>query len=355
MSQDAVMAHFLKPEPEEAPEPEAPVEDTPEAPKDSDPTTETEPKKEPEPEAPEEADDEPDDNEQSEEDRPKNDRNVLSQFTDEQQEQLKAWNNAIVEKRLAKTTAQKHAAEEKLEALKAEKEQLATQYRQQYEQLEQNLKAAQPVPSFADNDPLAEITSASDLAKAKKDALGVKHWAEEALDSDDDAIESNGREYSRADVKKILRSARRDLEENLPAREQWIEMKKKFEVSTEEAFPWSTNPTSEENVMLKAEISRSPHFARDPRGRWILALALEQAKVLNQKASTEAKPAEKKPAKAEVPPAPSISTVVPSKKQSLSSGSERMRQARESVTAKNASRDDVYNLMLAQENARAGG
>lgn len=248
-----------------------------------------------------------------------------------------------IDKRIGKEVARRKAVEEKLTGLQSEVQRLQAELTKIQSHPQQQ---ADTVP-VADDGPMAKVTSADGLREAREKARQIKRWAEEVLDSEVDDIRVGEREMTRAEVRKVLREAQRDLEEHIPAREAYLARKEAAESEAKKVFSWLNDTSSQEYQLAMAEMKRRPHLARDPDALWMTGLAIEGLRALKEKAAAAEKAKEKPKAAPKPPPVDPEPKVVPAKKSPASD--QRYIERRKQVTETNASLEDIENLLLQNE------
>jgi hypothetical protein len=125
-------------------------------------------------------------------------------------------------KQVGKLTARAKGAEETVEAMKAEIASLKTQGTGKAE--------AQGSPVLDD------VGSLEDLEKIRQEALSAKKWAMTHLGKD--YVESDGKEYDGDQIREIFAAADEYLTEKIPARSQFLEQRKQWQVDANATFPW---------------------------------------------------------------------------------------------------------------------
>lgn len=149
----------------------------------------------------------------------------IDELTDEEIAELAQKGKSGLLKRIAELTAKRKLAEEKAAALEAAVQQAKQQL---------------PEPKV-ENNPYANVTTVDDLQGKLKEVNEVVEWAEEILFRSEDMAASDivatvdGKEYTKADIRKSLRKARRAKDRFIPA--QFQELQAKMERSNlETAF-----------------------------------------------------------------------------------------------------------------------
>lgn len=211
-----------------------------------------------------------------------------SSLTPEQQEKF--------DRRIGKEVAKRKVLEEQLHQLQA---QLLAQPQKQQEEV----KPAQIVPLPAGAPPLANINDISGLLQLQQQAKETKRWVEEQLDRDDlgNGVQIEGKTISRSDLKGMMRRASVVLEDEIPQRAQFLQLRNESQQKALERYPFLKDPASPEYQHAQAARKQYPWidslpYADEMIGRQIMGLKYEQM-------LADAKTKGKAPAKA--PPKPS--------------------------------------------------
>tara|TARA_E500000318_G_C3565746_1_gene215552 strand:- start:290 stop:1309 length:1020 start_codon:yes stop_codon:yes gene_type:complete len=156
--------------------------------------------------------------------------------------------------RFGELTARRKQAEERLSAMEKELQGLK----------KENKKSAPVVK----NNPLAKIVNVNELKKHNDSAREVIEWAEGVLDEHDDykshdvVTEVDGKEYTKADVKKTLRQSRDVVEKYVPA--QYANLQKQnsivqttraFQRKVLTEFDWAKDTKSKTTQAYKAMLN----------------------------------------------------------------------------------------------------
>jgi len=146
-------------------------------------------------------------------DEAKPDKAVLSkdvdELTDEEIAELAEKGKSGLLKRVAELTAKRKLAEEKAAQLEAA-------MRQQQQQVPQAPKV--------ENNPFKDISNPEELSNKDKTYREIVKWAERVLDEaegsmpDDIVANENGQQYTKRQLKQVLRNAREARDEYIPAR-----------------------------------------------------------------------------------------------------------------------------------------
>lgn len=244
-----------------------------------------------------------------------------SQFTSEQQE--------IFNKRLGKEVAKTKAIDAQLEATKA-----------RLAELEAKLNAAPPEPAVPapvvvlGGQPLTEHNDFASLQKLHQSAKEAVRFVEETLDNpkawktqtvaDPDTGEETtvkfttiGKEnYTEADLKASARRAKVTLEDQIPARAQFLTARAQAQELAFKEFPFLKDKNSPEYQMVQAA-RRDPGNAAimaQPNADWIIGVQIEGMKAIEARKAAAA-------AKAAPAPKPKVAAPKPSNDQTVVSTS----------------------------------
>ena len=142
----------------------------------------------------------------------------LGDLDDEESQWVKENPQSRLAKRIGKLIKRAKTAEEQLETL--------TTQRQEQE------KPAEDDPftdaRVSEDNPFKELETVEDLSKKYGELTRFIDWAEDTLDEHEDALgddvvyEEGGQEYTKKEVRKRLRQARKEKEQHLPARHREI-------------------------------------------------------------------------------------------------------------------------------------
>lgn len=134
----------------------------------------------------------------------------LSELSDEDITELAQKGKSGLLRRVAELTAKRKLAEEKLAEMQAS--------------LKQNVTQKQALEPKIENNPLASLKTMEDLQAKASEIQEVVEWSETILDQNEHLAASdivdriNGQDVTKAQVKEMLRRARKDKDKHLPAR-----------------------------------------------------------------------------------------------------------------------------------------
>jgi len=200
-----------------------------------------------------------------------------------------------IEKRIGKEIAKRRALEAQVAELQAQLTQKASQPEQ----------AAQPAPAqpLPSNVPLAQIEDFQSLQTLRDQAKEAKRFAQEQLDRDDfEPVRVGDTVLGKAELKAILRNAEKTLDDDIPARAQFLTQKGEAQKLAHQMFPYLKDKQAPEYVLAQQALSQMPWMRNLPNADWIIGVQIEGLKALEakQKAKPESKP---KPAMSTKPPA----------------------------------------------------
>lgn len=203
-----------------------------------------------------------------------------------------------IQKRIDKEVGKRKALEERAAAAEAKAAELEKQITER--------KPEVVVAPSADN-PLAHIESVADLEKEWKQAKEVARWAEDLLDdpSIDEGVEVGDRKVTKAEVKQIMRNAKRTLEDQIPARARFLQAREQHRQIAYQDMPYLKDKNSPEYQRVQASFKEFPWLAQVPNAEYLIGMALEGEKALAARKAAASKPAPK------VAPKPPASQTAP--------------------------------------------
>lgn len=204
---------------------------------------------------------------------------------------------AKIDKRIGHLTAQAKAADAKINELRAQLLERSSN---------QPASAPPPVAPAPADVPLAHINDVAGLIQLRDDAKKSIHWAEEQLDREDlgSGIQYGNQILGKADLRTIIRNARMTLEDQIPARVQFLQARNQSQQAAFERYPFLKDRSTPEYLMAQQAIQSNPWLQGRPDrdelvGRHIMGLKYEQLL-----AAEAAKAKEKPPVKPAAVPAP---------------------------------------------------
>ena len=174
-------------------------------------------------------------------------------------------------KQINRLTARSKSAEEAVESLTAQVQAMNTEKKVQ------------------ENPTIEEAQDFNQLEQLKQEALSAKKWAR--ANEDQDLIEHDGKEYTRAEIKRIRDSAEEHLDELIPAREKFLHARAQSEQLAVKDFPFLSDQNAQEHEMLKNMLADPNLQALDrlPNGLYLRALMIEGINAVKSRGKTTAK------------------------------------------------------------------
>jgi hypothetical protein len=178
----------------------------------------------------------------------------------------------VVQKRIDKLVAKRKEAEEKAAAVVKENEELKTTR----QELEAKLnEAARPVLSPTPENPLADISSESELEQRITSAHAVRRWALQNSDGATVKGEDGQEKFIDAsEVKDFLIKADDLLTIHAPAKREWLKEHQSWKAPVEQNYPDLFKAGSEANKAYTTYLQKRPNFAREPDRDYVYAMAL---------------------------------------------------------------------------------
>lgn len=200
---------------------------------------------------------------------------------------------AKIDRRIGKLTARAKAAEEAVNQLRV----------QMAEQATRTVTPQQPAAPVQSDIPLAHINDAQGLIQLRDDAKKSIHWAEEQLDREDIAagVQVGNQVLTRADLRAIIRNARTTLEDQIPARLQFLQTRNQSQQAAYERYPFLKDKAAPEYLMAQQAMQTNPWLQNHPQrdelvGRYIMGLKYEQLLAEQAAKSKETPPPKPPPA-----------------------------------------------------------
>lgn len=193
-----------------------------------------------------------------------------------------------IDKRIGKEVAKRKALESRLAQLEAQIGQQTSS--QSAEQPAQKAAPAQmPV-----NVPLAQIDDFQSLSSLQQQAKEAKRFAQDQLDRDDfEPIQIGDTVLGRSELKAILRNAEKTLDDDIPARSQFLTQKQQSQQVAHQMFPYLKDKNAPEYVLAQQALSQMPWMKNLPNADWIIGVQIEGLRSLEAKqksAKTDGKP-----------------------------------------------------------------
>ena len=202
-------------------------------------------------------------------------------------------------KQVGKLTARAKGAEEANEAMKAEIASLKTQGTGKAE--------AQGSPVLTD------VESIADLETVRQEALSAKKWALSHLGKD--YVESDGKEYDGDQIREIFAAAEEYLTEKIPARGQFLQQRRQWQVDANATFPWLESQEGELYdlyLQIRGGDQYSAILDSLPNGDFVGATLVKGVKAIQDERAAKGK-SKKKSALAKPPPSQEGDAAPPAK------------------------------------------
>lgn len=182
-----------------------------------------------------------------------------------------------------------------------------------------SLSQQQPVPEAAQKatpvvvgtPPLPDIKDVAALKEYQKSAKETVRWAEEVLDRDDidQGVTIGNKEYTKAEIKAVLRNAKLALEDTIPAQQEWFQQnnqfqqqKQTFTKQAQEKFPFLADRNSAEFKWAQQFYQSAPWLHNLAASDFFIGAYIKgmQALQAEEKAAELAKTKSKEPEKPKV-------------------------------------------------------
>ena len=181
-----------------------------------------------------------------------------------------------IDKRIGKEVAKRKALEAKVNEL--------TLAMQQQGQVSQEQQPVPLTPLPQGTAPLAQIENIADLGKLHQQAKEAKRFAQEQLDRDDfEPFRMGETVVNRDALKTILRNAEKTLEDDIPARAQFLQTKNQAQQVAFEKFPFLRDKSAPEYVQAQQAYMAMPWLRNLPNADWIIGVQIEGLKALEAK------------------------------------------------------------------------
>lgn len=174
-------------------------------------------------------------------------------------------------KQINRLTARAKGSEEKVEALSSQ------------------LQSMNLEKKVEENPTIEEVQSFDDLEKLRKEALSAKKWARSH--EDENYVQDGDKEYTREQIKKIRDSAEEHLEELIPERQKFLQLKTSSEQQALEDFPSLKQEGSRELEILATMNADKNLKALDklPNGLYLKSLMIEGILSVEKKRAPKAR------------------------------------------------------------------
>ena len=222
-------------------------------------------------------------------------QNVLSKFnidldslSEEESRELAKSLNASAVKRFGRLTAQK-------KALLAENAELQAQAQQAQQPVSSEL------PEFLKDNALHNVANEPALAKEVENLQTLIEWADEGMDNEaeyDDSgneyvLKDGEKTYTKAELKRIQKNARKILRKDAPARQKWIKERSQSDQQAVQTFQFLGEPESDDYklfMQVKASPLYKPLVEYLPNSNFALGLMVEGMKAVQSRQAQASKP-----------------------------------------------------------------
>lgn len=193
-----------------------------------------------------------------------------------------------IDKRIGKEVAKRKALEAKVNELTLAMQQAQAQ------QAQTPTPPVPIVPLPQGTVPLAQIDNVAELGKLHQQAKEAKRFAQEQLDNDNfEPFKLGETVVDRAALKAIIRNADKTLEDDIPARANFLQAKNQAQQAAFEKFPFLKDKSAPEYVQAQQAYLAMPWLKNLPNSDWIIGVQIEGLKALEAKEKSKAKSAAK--------------------------------------------------------------
>lgn len=198
-----------------------------------------------------------------------------------------------VQKRVDEEVAKRKALEERLANLEASLKKAEAE------------KANPPPPMPKGTLPLAEYTDMASLAKYQEQAKQAKRWANDQLMRDDigEGVQVGDQLLNREQIREVLRKAEVAIEDHIPARMQFLQVKQQASEQAVKMFPFLADPNSEDYQAAVQAYRLNPWLQDLPNADFIVGVQVKGLKALKAEQEAAAKPKVEKPKPKTIPAA----------------------------------------------------
>jgi len=212
----------------------------------------------------------------------------LDSLSEEESRELAKSLNASAVKRFGRLTAQK-------KALLAENAELQAQAQQAQQPVSSEL------PEFLKDNALHNVADESALLKEVENLQTLIEWADEGMDNEvqyDDngneyVLKDGEKTYTKAELKRIQKNARKILRKDAPARQKWIKERSQSDQQAVQTFQFLGEPESDDYklfMQVKASPLYKPLVDYLPNSNFALGLMVEGMKAVQSRQAQASKP-----------------------------------------------------------------
>ena len=212
----------------------------------------------------------------------------LDSLSEEESRELAKSLNASAVKRFGRLTAQK-------KALLAENAELQAQAQQAQQPVSSEL------PEFLKDNALHNVADEAALLKEVENLQTLIEWADEGMDNEaqyDDngneyVLKDGDKTYTKAELKRIQKNARKILRKDAPARQKWIKERSQSDQQAVQTFQFLGEPESDDYklfMQVKASPLYKPLVEYLPNSNFALGLMVEGMKAVQARQAEAGKP-----------------------------------------------------------------
>ena len=212
----------------------------------------------------------------------------LDSLSEEESRELAKSLNASAVKRFGRLTAQK-------KALLAENAELQAQAQQAQQPVSSEL------PEFLKDNALHNVADENALLKEVENLQTLIEWADEGMDNEaqyDDngneyVLKDGDKTYTKAELKRIQKNARKILRKDAPARQKWIKERSQSDQQAVQTFQFLGEPESDDYklfMQVKASPLYKPLVEYLPNSNFALGLMVEGMKAVQARQAEAGKP-----------------------------------------------------------------
>ena len=212
----------------------------------------------------------------------------LDSLSEEESRELAKSLNASAVKRFGRLTAQK-------KALLAENAELQAQAQQAQQPVSSEL------PEFLKDNALHNVADENALLKEVENLQTLIEWADEGMDNEvqyDDngneyVLKDGEKTYTKAELKRIQKNARKILRKDAPARQKWIKERSQSDQQAVQTFQFLGEPESDDYklfMQVKASPLYKPLVEYLPNSNFALGLMVEGMKAVQARQAQASKP-----------------------------------------------------------------
>jgi hypothetical protein len=196
-----------------------------------------------------------------------------------------------VQKRVDEEVAKRKALEERIGALESSLKKAEAE------------KANPPPPMPKGTMPLAEHTTVDSLLQYREQAKQAARWAKDQLAKDDigEGVQVGDKLLGRDQIREVLRKAEIAMEDQIPARMNFLAAKEQASKQAVEMFPFLKDPNSEDYHAAVQAYRLNPWLQDLPNADFIVGVQVEGLKALKARQEAAAKPKVEKPKPKPIP------------------------------------------------------